>query len=139
MKFERNIKGKASVPTASMGDIVFLLLIFFMVTTVFKSEDGLPVELPRAESGIEVKRENITRVYVDAAGRISVDDKIVTPALAAQFVMQRSQENPMNIVGFEGDVDADYRFMDEIMEELKKVNAVRISFNNKVEGAQPKY
>ena len=139
MKFERNIKGKASVPTASMGDIVFLLLIFFMVTTVFKSEDGLPVELPRAESGIEVKRENITRIYVDAAGRISVDDKIVTPQLAAQFMMQRSQENPMNIVGFEGDVDADYRFMDEIMEELKKVNAVRISFNNKVESAQPKY
>jgi biopolymer transport protein ExbD len=139
MKFERNIKGKASVPTASMGDIVFLLLIFFMVTTVFKSEDGLPVELPRAESGIEVKRENITRVYVDASGRISVDDKIVTPQLAAQFMMQRSQENPMNIVGFEGDVHADYKYMDEIMEELKKVNAVRISFNNKVESAQPKY
>ena len=139
MKFERNIKGKAAVPTASMGDIVFLLLIFFMVTTVFKSEDGLPVELPRAESGIEVKRENITRIYVDASGRISVDDKIVTPALAAQFMMARTEENPMNIVGFEGDVGADYKFLDEIMEELKKVNAVRISFNNKVESAQPKY
>ena len=139
MKVERNIQGQASVPTASQGDIVFLLLIFFMVTTVFKSEDGLPVELPRAESGIEVKRENITRVYVDASGRISVDDKIVTPQLAAQFMMQRSQENPMNIVGFEGDVHADYKYMDEIMEELKKVNAVRISFNNKVESAQPKY
>ena len=139
MKFERNIKGKAAVPTASMGDIVFLLLIFFMVTTVFKSEDGLPVELPRAESGIEVKRENITRVYVDRTGRISVDDKIVTPALAAQFMMARTEENPMNIVGFEGDVNADYKFMDEIMEELKKVNAVRISFNNKVESAQLKF
>jgi biopolymer transport protein ExbD len=139
VKFERNIKGKAAVPTASMGDIVFLLLIFFMVTTVFKSEDGLPVELPRAESGIEVKRENITRVYVDASGRISVDDKIVTPALAAQFMMARTEENPMNIVGFEGDVASDYKFLDEIMEELKKVNAVRISFNNKVESAQPKY
>ena len=54
-------------------------------------------------------------------------------------MMQRSQENPMNIVGFEGDVHADYKYMDEIMEELKKVNAVRISFNNKVESAQPKY
>ena len=139
MKFERNLKTKAVVPTASMGDIVFLLLIFFMVTTVFKSEDGLPVELPRAESGIEIKRENITRVYVDAAGRISVDDKIVTPALAAQFMMQRTEENPLNIVGFEGDVNADYKYMDEIMEELKRVNAVRVSFNNKVESAQPKY
>ncbi len=139
MKFERNLKSKASVPTASMGDIVFLLLIFFMVTTVFKSEDGLPVELPRAESGLEVKRDNITRVYVDATGRISVDDKLVTPAQAAQFMMARTEENPMNIVGFEGDVHADYKFMDELMEELKKVNAVRISFNTKVEGTQPKY
>ncbi|RKZ06518.1 hypothetical protein DRQ53_04940 [bacterium] len=139
MKFERNLKTKAAVPTASMGDIVFLLLIFFMVTTVFKSEDGLPVELPRAESGIEVKRDNITRVYVDALGRISVDDHIVTPALAAQFMLQRTEENPMNIVGFEGDVNADYKYMDQIMEELKKVNAVRISFNNKVDSAQPKY
>ena len=139
MKFERNLKTKASVPTASMGDIVFLLLIFFMVTTVFKSEDGLPVELPRAESGLEIKRDNITRVYVDVTGRISVDDKLVTPAQAAQFMMARTEENPMNIVGFEGDVHADYEFMDELMEELKKVNAVRISFNTKVEGTQPKY
>lgn len=139
MKFERNLKSKAAVPTASMGDIVFLLLIFFMVTTVFKSEDGLPVELPRVESGTEIKRENITRIYVDKSGRISVDDKIVTPAVAAQFMMQRTKENPLNIVGFEGDVNADYKYMDDIMEELKRVNAVRISFNNKVESAQPKY
>ena len=139
MKFERNIKGASSIPTASMGDIVFLLLIFFMVTTVFKSEDGLPVELPRVESGMEIKREDVTRVYVDAIGRISVDDKIVTPELAAQFMIMRTEENPMNIVGFEGDVHADYKFMDELMEELKKVNAVRISFNNKVESTQPKY
>jgi biopolymer transport protein ExbD len=139
VKFERNLKSSATVPTASMGDIVFLLLIFFMVTTVFKSEDGLPVELPRAESGLEVKREDITRVYIDATGRMSVDDKIVTPAAAAQFMAARSQANPMNIVGFEGDIHADYKYMDELMEELKKVNAVRISFNNKVESAQAKY
>jgi biopolymer transport protein ExbD len=139
MKFERNLNIKPSIPTASMGDIVFLLLIFFMVTTVFKSEDGLPVELPRAESGIEVKRDNITRVYVDALGRISVDDILVRPTQAAQFMMARTEKNPMNIVGFEADVNVDYKFIDELMEELKKVNAVRISFNTKIEGTQPKY
>ena len=39
------------IPTSSMGDIAFLLLIFFMVTTIFREESGLPVELPRAEAG----------------------------------------------------------------------------------------
>jgi hypothetical protein len=63
----------------------------------------------------------------------------VTPALAAQFMMARTQANPMNIVGFEGDIHADYKYMNDLMEELKKVNAVRISFNNKVESTQPKY
>ena len=139
MKFEKNIKSKAMVPTASMGDIVFLLLIFFMVTTVFKTEDGLPVELPRAESGIEVKRDNISRVYVDHLGRISVDDTIVRPQQAAQLMLNRMKENPQNIVAFQTDVTTDYKYMDEIMEELKKVNAVRISFANKVESAQAKF
>ena len=68
-KFERNIKTGTSIPTASMGDIVFMLLLFFMVTTVFKTEDGLPVDLPRAESGVEPKRELVTHVWIDRKGR----------------------------------------------------------------------
>ena len=139
MKFEKNVKTSATVPTASMGDIVFLLLIFFRVTTVFKTEDGLPVELPRAESGIEVKRDNISRVYVDPLGRISVDDTIVRARQAAQMMLARMKENPQNIVAFQTDVTTDYKVMDDIMEELKKVNAVRISFANKVESAQGKF
>lgn len=139
MKFERNQKVKASVPTASMGDIVFLLLIFFMVTTVFKTEDGLPLELPRAESGVEIKRDDVRNIYVDRVGRISVDDKLVTPEKAAQIMAQAYQTNPMTIVALQGDVRTEYEVMDEIMEELKKVNAVRVSFNNKVESGQIKY
>ncbi len=139
MKFERNVKTKATVPTASMGDIVFLLLIFFMVSTVFKTEDGLPVQLPRAESGQEMKREDVANIYVDKAGRLSVNDKIVDEKTAAQLMVQALERNPMTIVAFQTDVETDYEVMDKIMEELKKVNAVRVSFNNKVESAQPKY
>lgn len=139
MKFERNQKMKPSIPTASMGDIVFLLLIFFMVSTVFKTEDGLPVELPRAESGVEIKRDDVKNIYVDVNGRVSVEDKLVTPAKAAQIMLQNYQKNPMTIVALQGDVHTDYKVMDEIMEELKKVNAVRVSFNNKVESGQIKY
>ncbi len=139
MKFERNQKSKAVVPTASMGDIVFLLLIFFMVSTVFKTEDGLEVDLPRAESGVELKRDDIRNIYVDQFGRISVDDKLVSEQLAAQIMAQSYESNPLTIVNFQGDIHTDYEVMDRIMEELKKVNAVRVSFSNKVESAQPKF
>ncbi|HKK70475.1 MAG TPA: biopolymer transporter ExbD [Candidatus Krumholzibacteria bacterium] len=139
MKFERNQKTKSQIPTASFGDIVFLLLIFFMVSTVFKTEDGLEVDLPRAESGVEIKRDDIRNIYVDQFGRISVDDKLVSEELAAQIMAQSYESNPMTIVAFQGDINTDYEVMDRIMEELKKVNAVRVSFNNKVESTQPKF
>ncbi len=139
MKFERNQKGGESIPTASMGDIVFLLLIFFMVTTVFKTEDGLPVDLPRAESGVEPKRELVANIYMDRKCRISINDKIVGTAQVGPIMTQKLEQNPLLIVAFQTDVKADYRCMDDIMEELKLVNAVRVSFNNKFQSSQGKF
>ena len=48
MKFHKKQKSMEGIPTASMPDIVFMLLIFFMVTTVLKKFDGLPLDLPHA-------------------------------------------------------------------------------------------
>lgn len=131
MKFERNLKGQSSIPTASMGDIVFLLLIFFMVTTVFKTEDGLPVNLPRAETGQELKRDLIANIYVDRRGRISINDKLVSAAQVGPLMRKKYFENPLTIVSFQTDDATRYKVMDDIMEELKKANAVRVSFNIK--------
>ena len=50
MKFNRKAKVGSVIPTASMADISFLLLVFFMVSTVFVRYRGIPVELPDAES-----------------------------------------------------------------------------------------
>jgi biopolymer transport protein ExbD len=131
VKFERNLKGQSAIPTASMGDIVFLLLIFFMVTTVFKTEDGLPVNLPRAETGQELKRDLIANIYVDRRGRISINDKLVSAAQVGPLMRKKYFENPLTIVSFQTDDATRYRVMDDIMEELKKANAVRVSFNIK--------
>jgi biopolymer transport protein ExbD len=75
--FKRESKVENNVPTSSMADIAFLLLIFFMVTTIFKLEDGLTVTLPRAETAAKQKRERIMRVWIDAAGNVSIQDKLV--------------------------------------------------------------
>jgi biopolymer transport protein ExbD len=110
-----------------------------MVTTVFKTEDGLPVDLPRAESGVEPKRENVANIYMDRRCRISINDKIVETNAVGPIMAKKVQENPMLIVAFQTDSNTDYECMDEVMEELKLVNAVRVSFNNKFESAQAKF
>jgi len=139
VKFEKNIKAKTTIPTASMGDIVFMLLLFFMVTTVFKTEDGLPVDLPRAESGVEPKRELVTHIWIDRVGRISINDKIVDVKSVYPIMAGKYKENPLMIVAFQTDARTEYKVMDEVMEKLKEAQAVRVSFNNKFDQAQPKY
>ena len=130
MKFKRDSKVENNVPTSSMADIAFLLLIFFMVTTIFKMEDGLTVTLPRAETAAKQKREMIMRVWIDAAGNISIQDKLVAVDQIFDIVTSALAENPLLIIAFNADHRTPYGTVSDVMEELKEANAVRVSFTS---------
>jgi biopolymer transport protein ExbD len=133
MDFKRSVQKGPFIPTSSMGDIVFLLLIFFMVTTVFREEVGLVVELPRAEAAEEVQRERISNIYINRVGRISVDDVLVQPHHIADLFATKMSENPQLIVAFKTDTYTQYEVVSEVMEGLKEANAVRVVFNTDVQ------
>jgi len=65
----RRRRSKIVVPVASMGDIAFLLIIFFMICSNFAKEAGIPVEPPRSPDLDRVK-QTTTVVSVDADGQI---------------------------------------------------------------------
>ena len=133
MDFKRGTGKGTFIPTSSMGDIAFLLLIFFMVTTIFREETGLPVELPRAEAGEEVNRELVSNIYINRAGQISIDDRLVQVKHIPDIIGTKIMDNPQLIVAFKTDNYADYGTVSDVMEQLKEVNAVRVFFNNDVE------
>ncbi|HID94895.1 MAG TPA: biopolymer transporter ExbD [Candidatus Latescibacteria bacterium] len=129
MRFQRRVKVGTSIPTSSMADIAFLLLIFFMVSTVFVRYRGLPVQLPWAQKiqRIETKR-NITYIWVTADGRISIDDMPVRLPEVRSVVYEKLANNPRIIVSLKCDRKASYGLVSAIMEELKKAGALRINF-----------
>ncbi|MBC8383827.1 MAG: biopolymer transporter ExbD [Candidatus Cloacimonetes bacterium] len=127
-KILRKTKVGSEIPNASMSDIAFLLLIFFMVSTTFVKEKGLKVDLPRAQSVQKINRRNATTIYVSRSGLISIDD-FATQVDQIQFVMQsKIAENPAMITSFRTDRDTEYGIMVDVMNELKRANALRISF-----------
>jgi biopolymer transport protein ExbD len=130
MKFERNQKVSNNVPTSSMADIAFLLLIFFMVTTIFKMEDGLPVTLPRAETAQKQKREKIMHIWIDGAGNISINDRLVQINQIEDIMVTMLSERPDLITAFNADDRAPYGVVSEVMEGLKDANAIRVSFTS---------
>jgi biopolymer transport protein ExbD len=135
MKFKRDSKIENQVPTSSMADIAFLLLIFFMVTTIFKMEDGLKVTLPRAETAAKQKRELVLRVWIDAVGNISIQDKMVRVENIKDIMVNALSENMRLVVAFNADHRTPAGVVHDVMEQLKEANAVRVSFTSDPERA----
>lgn len=134
MKFERKAKVGQTIPTSSMADIAFLLLIFFMVSTTFVRYRGLPVLLPEAEKTqkIETKR-NITHIWATPDGTIMIDDMRVHRRALMAIVAKKMADNPRIIVSIKSDARTPYGVVSDIMEELRRAGALRINFATRTE------
>ncbi|MCK4548699.1 MAG: biopolymer transporter ExbD [Candidatus Krumholzibacteria bacterium] len=128
MKITKKQGVQNTIPTGSMADIIFLLLIFFMVTTIFKMEEGLPISLPRAETGSELEREKLMNIWADRFSRVSINDKLVQVELIDAVISKRFEENRSLIVAFNIDRRTKYELVSRIMDQLKEANAVNVTF-----------
>jgi len=131
LKFERKEKAESKIPTASMPDIVFMLLLFFMVSTVFKEFTGLPVNLPEAKKIEKLKgRRNVAYIWVDKEGRISVNDKLISDIDQIATIMYKERvENPRVIVCLYVDREARMGIVNDIHQQLRVADALRITYS----------
>jgi biopolymer transport protein ExbD len=129
MKFVRKSRVGATVPTASMADIAFLLLVFFMVSTVFVRYRGLKVELPEAEKIEKLEmRRHVTSIWVAGNGAINIDDRMVALNQVGPIIHAQLTANPRLIISIKGDGRADFGVISDVIQELRKVEALRVNF-----------
>ncbi len=129
MKIRKKSSAKETIPSGSMADIVFLLLIFFMVSTVFKKYQGLKVRLPATEISEKVPtKRNIAHIYADRAFNISIDDKLVDPYAVHSVVRQKLVDNPRLIFSLKIDEKLQYGNVNILIEEMRKGNGLRVNF-----------
>ena len=76
------MRASPAVPTASMADVAFLLLLFFLVATAIRTETGIPVTLPDPFPHGYGPTPPTLAVLVDAAGQLRLDGAAVTPEAA---------------------------------------------------------
>ena len=78
MKFKRQTRVSPDINLTPLIDVVFLLLIFFMVTTTFVEEGKLSISLPEADTAETTIEPKVIEVVVDAEGRFAVNGKVLT-------------------------------------------------------------
>jgi biopolymer transport protein ExbD len=128
--FERRHRVSATIPSVSMGDIAFLLLIFFMATTIFKTEEGIEVRLPQSETAESQKKDDVLHVWIDQTGRVWLNDRFVTTERLHDWITRSTAARPGLVVAFNADERAPYRAVAAVLEELKAANAVHVSFTS---------
>lgn len=130
-----NKKQKVSdeVPTSSMADIAFLLLIFFLVTTTFPKDKGLAIVLPEQGETQEISQNNILHLIIQPTGIVDVmrgESQQVQQMRADQIEAlwrQAITDNPNLIAAVKTHPDASYEYMVDVLDALHSANAERIS------------
>ncbi len=132
MKFERKNKVSTDVPTASLPDIIFMLLIFFMVSTVFKQYSGLKVKLPDAEmvKKIPGSKRHVVTIWIDRNNQVVCDDyKVKKISELRNVLYQKRVEDPQIIIALKADKEADMGFVSDVQQEMRKADALRVNYS----------
>lgn len=78
MSFKRKKREEIRVELTSMVDVVFLLLIFFMISTTFVESQGIVVDLPTASSKKIQQAPEEVKIYLEKSGRIHLDEHLIS-------------------------------------------------------------
>ena len=115
------------IPTASMADIAFLLLIFFLVTTTIDMDKGLGLVLPPKGEEKEIPKRNISNILINARGDILLDKEPIQMRDIRQVVREKMAANDKLIFSVKTHPKAKYQAYVNVLDQLKMANATRIS------------
>ena len=132
MKLERKTKLKSEIPTASMPDIIFMLLIFFMVTTVLREYSGLPISLPKAKRIEKLKsKRHTSHIWVSKDGLISIQDRLYASDGIRHVMYEKRVADPQLVVSLKADERAKMGLISAIHIELRKADALKLNYSTK--------
>lgn len=133
--FDKKHKASGEIPSSSLADIAFLLLIFFMVTTTFRKETprDLTIPLAEAQEKIPEKRKDIQNLYIERGGTIYINDRAVPVDQISDVIAPIRAEQPRLVVAIRGDTDVPYDLVNDVQDELRDAGAVRVNFTTNLE------
>ena len=101
-----------------MLDIVFIMLIFFIVTTSFVKESGVTVNTPQAQTASQQEKANIF-IAITASGEVWIDRRPVDPRSVRAIVARLHADNPEGSVIIQSDAEATTRSLVEVMDQVR--------------------
>ncbi|HEY4612705.1 MAG TPA: biopolymer transporter ExbD [Bacteroidota bacterium] len=120
--FRKRQKGEAEIPTSSMADITFLLLLFFLVTTTIDVDTGIGIVLPPPPDEtqiVKISTENLLKILVNASGEVLLDDELTSVSQIHEIVKNKIKANEKLIISVKVDRETPYRVYISTLDGVK--------------------
>ncbi|MFP4460548.1 MAG: ExbD/TolR family protein [Candidatus Zixiibacteriota bacterium] len=127
MKAPKRDKPDVEIPTSSLADIVFLLLIFFLVSTSMNQDKGVGLTLPPPGEQVKLDQDDILPIYVNNQGVIIIRGEKVELNDLQDRVEKELIENEDIVISLRTDIEAKYESMMQVLDVLKQAEAKKIS------------
>jgi biopolymer transport protein ExbD len=111
----------AEIPTASMADVAFLLIIFFLVASFYSVTRGIQFSLPRHdEAAMTAEPEAAVLIEIASNGSLTVDNRGMALTDLRGYIEPRLQRNPTKAVILQTSLEAPYQAMTDVFDELRQ-------------------
>ena len=116
-----------AIPEGGMADIAFLLLVFFLVTTTMDMDKGIGIILPAEGQEIEINKKNILNLLISSSGNVLLGGEAIAINQIDGRVKEEIRKNDKLIISVKAHEKAQYDVYIEVLDQLKKARATRIS------------
>lgn len=121
-------KEDVEIPSSSLADIAFLLLVFFLVCTTIDVDKGLHLVLPPTDvEEQKINPKNITNLLINDAGQVLLDNVLVNVRDIERIIREKIAANDKLIVSLKTTRGTKYDVYIDVLDQLKRANATRIS------------
>ena len=129
---KKRANSKQEIPTSSMPDIIFMLLLFFMVATTLREVDVyVKYKLPEAVAIEKIENKRlISYIWVGKSGKIQLNDNIVALDEIQDIMYKKRVELPNVIVSLRIDKESDMGVVTDIQQALRKASTLRINYSS---------
>ena len=125
LEFLRHNEEELTVNITSLIDVIFILLIFFMVSTQFK-KTSLPLDLPRTEETTESTQQDSTKVLAVNTNQMELDGKIISLEELEPTLSKLYAENPNIALSLECERTVDFEHIVQILTKIQNAGISRI-------------
>lgn len=136
MNFSRTRRVEPVVDVTPLIDIIFQLVLFFMVSTTFVSAPGIEVDLPRSSSDTVLRDTDDLNIWVSSDGAVYVDEEPVDYQGLKAALTEAARTNPSTLIVIKADKDVGHGRVVAVMDAARSRGLTQLAIATEISAQQ---